>query len=34
GIDFRARMGSGDGGYEDPVGQAVAPLIAEGLALL
>ncbi|WP_370071359.1 phosphotransferase family protein, partial [Mycobacterium sp. MAA66] len=32
GIDFRARMGSGDGGYEDPVGQAVAPLIAEGLA--
>ena len=34
GIDFRARMGAGEGGHDDPVGQAVAPLIAEGLAAL
>jgi aminoglycoside phosphotransferase (APT) family kinase protein len=37
GIDFRARMGAGpeaEAGHDDPVGQAVAPLIAEGLAVL
>lgn len=35
GIDFRARMGAGsDGVHDDPVGQAVAPLIAEGLKLI
>jgi len=34
GIDYRARMAAGDSGHDDPVGQAVAPLIAEGLAVL
>lgn len=34
GIDYRARMGAGAAGHDDPVGQAVAPLIAEGLKLL
>ena len=33
GIDFRARMGGAPEG-SDPVGQAVAPLIAEGLRVL
>lgn len=34
GIDFRARMAAGEGGHDDPVGEAVAPLIAAGLAVL
>ena len=34
GIDFRARMAAGEAGHDDPVGEAVAPLIAAGLAVL
>ena len=34
GIDFRARMAAGGAGHDDPVGEAVAPLIAAGLAAL
>jgi aminoglycoside phosphotransferase (APT) family kinase protein len=34
GIDFRARLAAGSQSHDDPVGKAVAPLIAEGLAVL